>query len=373
MRLLHMADLHLGKSVNEMNLIEDQMALLDQVIDLIKEHQVEGLIIAGDIYDRSIPSREAVVLFDDFLTKVTGLGVCVYAVAGNHDSGERIAFGNQILAKEGVYLEGILKEEIQVISCGNIKIHLLPFFKPAHVRALYPEEKADTFEEAMKVVLAHHKVDKSQNNVLVTHQFVAGTTEVETSDSEQALTVGGTEQISYELFSDYDYVALGHIHGPQRVGRDTIRYSGSLMKYSFSEEFHHKSMTLVTIEDTVKVELLELQFQRDMRRIKGQLEDLIQPDIVASANAQDYLGVTLTNKEELVDPIGKLRLYYPNIMELSLEKNQRKQEGEVTVSDVREKSPMELFDGFLELTTGEVEEKRHQYMKELLEEGEMEL
>lgn len=367
MRLLHMADLHLGKTVNEMNLIEDQRILLEKIVSVVEEHKIQGVILAGDIYDRSIPTKDAVVLFDDFLNEITRMGIKVYAVAGNHDSGERVAFGGEILAKQGVYIEGILKEEITTIEIGEgVVIHLLPFFKPAHVRALYPEEKIETFEDGMKVVLAHHVVDQKKKNILVTHQFVTGTNPVEQSDSEQILSIGGTDAISYKVFEDYDYVALGHIHGPQRVGRDTVRYSGSLMKYSFSEEFHHKSVTVLDIDKKIEVKTIEMKAQRDMRCIKGRLKDLIQKEILESANAEDYLKVTLTDKEELLDPIGTLRSYYPNIMELSLEKNQRGKQGELSVSKIKEKTPMELFDDFLMVTTGEIEEQRHNYMKEML-------
>ena len=320
MKLLHMADLHLGKTVNGMNFIEDQRHVLTQVLELMEKEPVDGLLLAGDIYDRSIPPEFPAIRLED--------------------------------------------------EYGPVCLHLLPYFKPAEARALFPEDEIRTHEDAMRSVLARHPVDRTERNVLVTHQFVTGTEPVRQSDSELLLSVGGTEQISYTVFEDYDYTALGHIHGPQKAGRETVRYSGSLLKYSFSEEFHKKSVTLVELKEkgNITLTVYPLRPRHDMRRIKGKLGDLLDPQVVEAADCEDYISAVLTDDEELADPMEKLRASYPNIMELNLEKKQRSGGGEV-YADVREKTPLELGESFLKLTCGEAEEKRMEFLKKLLEEG----
>lgn len=376
MRLLHMADLHIGKTVNGMNFIEDQRYVLKQVLELMEKEPVDGLLLAGDIYDRSIPTAEAVTLLDWFLTGAAELMVPVFLVAGNHDSGERLEFGQKLFGQQKVYVEGTLKEKFPVFTLkdkyGMVYLHLLPYFKPAEARALFLEDEIHTYEDAMRAVLAHHPVDRTERNILVTHQFVAGTEPVQQSDSELVLSAGGTEQISYTLFKDYDYVALGHLHGPQKAGRDTVRYSGSLLKYSFSEEFHKKSVTLIELKEKGDIDLsvYPLTPRHDMRRIKGKIDHLLDPQVVKAADCEDYISAVLTDDEELADPMDKLRASYPNIMELNLEKRQRSGENS-QYSDIREKTPLELGELFLELTCGESEEKRAKFLKKLLEEGGM--
>ncbi|MBS7007558.1 exonuclease SbcCD subunit D [Anaerostipes sp.] len=376
MRLLHMADLHIGKTVNGMNLIEDQRYVLTQVLDLLKKEPADGLLLAGDIYDRSIPPAEAVTLFNWFLTEVSELMIPIFAVAGNHDSGERLEFGQKLFGRQKVYVEGTLKKEFPAIELedeyGTVMLHLLPYFKPAEAKAFYPEDEIRTYEEAMSAVLKRHQIDPKVRNVLVTHQFVTGTEPVEQSDSELELSVGGADQISYSLFEDYDYVALGHIHGPQRAGKDTVRYSGSILKYSFSEEFHKKSVTLIDMKQKgeIFVKVYPLVPKHNMRRIKGRLENLLNPEVIAAADSSDYISAVLTDEEELADPMEKLRASYPNIMELSIEKRQKSGDNDIT-ADVREKTPLELGEAFLLLTSGEKEEKRMDFLKQLLEEGGM--
>lgn len=374
MKLIHIADLHLGKTVNEMNLMEDQRFVLKQVLEIIETEHVEGVLIAGDVYDRSVPSAEAVKLFDWFLTSAAQKGVFVCCIGGNHDAGERLNFGKHLFEQENLYVEGVLEKRIRVVekkdAYGDILIHLLPFFKPAHVRALYPEENPSTYEDAMKIVLNHHKIDKEKRNILVTHQFITGMEPAARSDSEQELTVGGTEQISYEIFGDFDYVALGHLHGPQKAGRETVRYSGSLLKYSFSEEFQKKSVSVIQMDQkgVVEIRTVPLKLFHEMRTIKGPLEALIAEEISSQGDSMDYIRACVTDKEALVDPAGKIRKVYPNLMELVIEKNHY--QGKTTTSICRkEKTPLELGEAFLKMTAGEAEEQRMQLLKALLEEG----
>lgn len=379
MKLIHIADLHLGKTVNEMSLLENQRFAMKQVLKIIKDEKAEGVLIAGDVYDRSIPPVEAVNLFDWFLTAVAEEGVFVCCVAGNHDSGERLNFGKHLFEQKGIYIEGKLEDEIRIIkkedAYGSVLIHLLPFFKPANVRAVYSEENPGSFEDAMRIVLDRNAVNNEERNILVTHQFVTGMEPAQRSDSEQEINIGGSDQISYELFDAFDYVALGHLHGPQKAGREEVRYSGSLLKYSFSEEFQKKSVTVLELgkKGDKSIRTIPLKPLHEMRTIKGPMDRLASEEISSQGNSMDYIRAYLTDKEELVDPAGRLRAVYPNLMELTIEKNYYQSLEEHEEMDIKEKTPLELAEAFLKLTTGEIEEQRLELLKELLEEGRREL
>ncbi|OLR58913.1 exonuclease sbcCD subunit D [Anaerostipes sp. 494a] len=378
MKLVHVADLHLGKTVNEINLLKDQEYILQQILKITVEEEADGILIAGDIYDRSIPPAEAVVIFDRFLTELSEKGIFVCCIGGNHDSGERLDFGKHFFENRDVYIEGMFSGKIKVIekrdAYGSIYIHLLPFFKPIQVKAYYQDKKIDSPETAMRVLLEEHSVKKDTRNILVTHQFVTGANTMETSESEQEILVGGMGQISYELFSGFDYVALGHLHGPQKAGREEIRYSGSPLKYSFSEEFQKKSVVIVNIKEKGNMEIhsRSLSFLHDMRTIKGPIKKLLDPEVSGQENVEDYLRVCLTDREELVDPAAKLRMVYPNLMELTMEKNQVSEEKDYIIGR-KEKTPMEMAESFLKLTFGEAEEERMKCLQALLEEGRQEL
>lgn len=379
MKFIHIADLHLGKTVNEINLLKDQEYVLRQILEVAKSEKVDGILIAGDIYDRSIPSAEAVCLFDWFLTSVSKNGIFVCCIGGNHDSGERLDFGKHIFEKQNVFIEGRFSKKIRVVerrdAYGSIFIHLLPFFKPVQIKTFYPEEKIESFHDAMKIVLKNHPIDLKERNILITHQFVTGMEPPECSDSEQQIEVGGSEQISYQLFDMFDYTALGHLHGPQKVGKPEIRYSGSPLKYSFSEEFQKKSVVIVEMKEkgSLEIQMKLLKPLYDMRTIKGPIKELMQPEIIKEANAQDYLRIYLTDQEELLDPAAKLRTVYPNLMELILEKYRKIENAGDELLEMKEKSPMEMAESFLKLTTGETEEKRMECLKELFDEGRQEL
>lgn len=378
MKFIHIADLHLGKTVNEINLLKDQKYVLQQILEIAKQEQADGILIAGDIYDRSIPSAEAVGVFDWFLTDVSKNGMFVCCIGGNHDSGERLDFGKQIFENQNIFIEGKFSEKIRVIerrdAYGSIFIHLLPFFKPVQVRGLYPEEKIESFHDAMQIVLRNHPIDTKARNILITHQFVTGLEPPECSDSEQEISVGGSEQISYQLFDAFDYTALGHLHGPQKAGKDEIRYSGSPLKYSFSEEFQKKSVVLIEMKEKGRVEIYTktLKALHDMRTIQGPMRELLCPEIIQEADTEDYLRIYLTNQEELLDPAAKLRNIYPNLMELRITKYHEAGGGEEALLKIKEKSPTEMAENFLQLTTGEKEEKRMECLKELFYEGRQE-
>lgn len=379
MKFMHIADLHLGKIVNEFNMIHDQKHVLKQMLDIVKEKQIEGVLIAGDVYDRAIPPLEAVEVLSSFLSELTALNCKVFLVAGNHDSGERLGFGKELFRKSGVYIAGRLEDYIEPIPLmdeyGPLSVTLLPFFKPAVLAHKKEALKDNSYEAAIEAVIRDIPIRKEERNILVTHHFVTSkTSTVECSDSENQICVGGADNVDSHIFDGFDYVALGHIHGPQKVGREMVRYCGSPLKYSFSEEFHHKSVVILDIKEKgeIKLEKQELIPLHDMRRIKGKLSDLISDEVIKLADPMDYLGVTLTDEEEILDPIGVLRRFYPNVMQITFEKN-KTNENEIMVQHqkIREKSPQELVEDFFTYASGrQMDQGRKDLLKELYEKAE---
>lgn len=357
MKLLHLADLHIGKRVNEFSMIEDQRAILNQILEIAKSEHPDAVLIAGDVYDKTIPPGEAVSVLDDFLTGLAFLQLPVFLICGNHDSAERMAFGSRILRENGITIaaayDGTLQPIVLRDSYGTVELYLLPFIKPATAAPYFPEQTLETTDDAVRAIL--QKVPQGENcrRVLVAHQFVTNRGELpQQSDSETAF-VGGSDAVDASVFHAFDYVALGHLHGPQKMLRDTIRYAGSPLKYSFSESRQKKSVTLVELREkgTVEIRQLALTPLRDLREIRGPIDSLTDPQVVDSANAQDYIHATLTDEGELLDPIGRLRLCYPNIMRLDFENRHSQQESKTaaTGEDVSKKTPMELFGDFFQL------------------------
>lgn len=358
MRFLHTSDLHIGKTVCGFSMLEEQKAALDQILAIVGEKRVDAVFLSGDLYDRALPPSQAVTLFDDFLTRLVDMGVLVCAIAGNHDSGERIGFASRILEHKGLYMEGVINGQVRYVDWTGradqpetaVRIHMLPFVKPAQVRDIYQVD-AITYEDSMQELLRHVEYLEGGKNILLAHQFVVNCgVEPELSDSETRVSVGGADQVEAGGFSRFDYVALGHIHGPQRIGDGPVYYSGSPIKYSFSEIRHKKSVIIGQwdAEGELEVERVPILPIHDMRKIRGKLEDLIAPDVVAAADEQDYLLAVLTNEEELVDAIGTLRSVYPNIMQMQMERRIRQtgQETGMEGGDWKEKSPYELFEQF---------------------------
>lgn len=354
MKLLHCSDLHIGKRVNGFSMLADQQKVLSQVAALAGQEQVDALLIAGDVYDKSIPSAEAVELFDWFLTRLAEQGTRVLLISGNHDSPERLDYASRLLRSRGVFIAGTYRGEVPVITLedayGPADLYLLPFFRPGVVNR-YAEQHCATYQEAAQQVLLGLPAHPERRNVLVAHQFVvSGGREPERSDSEQ-LSLGGVDQIDAAVFDGFDYVALGHIHGPQRIGRDTVRYSGSPLKYSFSECRHQKSVCLVELREKgdVTFRLLPLEPLHDMRKIRGTLAQLTDEAVVAAADRNDYLHVTLTDEEPVLDAIGKLRRVYPNVMQLEFE-NRRSAPADISAAAGEEAvqacSMQELFAQF---------------------------
>lgn len=355
MKFFHLSDLHLGKRVNEFSMLEDQRYILGRILDAAEEEKPDGIILAGDIYDKTVPSAEAVELFDEFLFRLSGKIPEVFLISGNHDSPERISFGGRLLHQSGVHIAPVYDGTVEPVSLrdayGTVKIWLLPFLKPANVRRFYPDETTESYTEALRCAVSHMKTDPSERNLLVTHQFVTG---ARRSDSEE-LSVGGTDNVDASVFSDFDYTALGHIHGPQNAGGERIRYCGSPLKYSFSEAGQQKSITVAELKEkgNFSVRLLPLTPLRDMRVIRGSYMELTGRSFYDGMNREDYYDVTLTDEEDVPDALGKLRIIYPNLMKLGYDNARTRAAVEMDAEErIEEKSPMELLSAFYEKQNG---------------------
>lgn len=345
MKLIHLSDLHLGKRVNEFSMIDDQKYILLKIINIIDSQNPDGVIIAGDVYDKSVPSAEAVELFDDFLVKLSKRNLKVFIISGNHDSPERIAFGSRLFNQSGVYMSPVYDGKIEPItlndSYGNVNIYMLPFLKPAHVRR-YFEGEISTYTQAIKVAIDNMKINQDERNVIVTHQFVTGALR---SDSEE-ISIGGTDNVEITVFDKFDYVALGHIHRPQKIIRDTVRYCGTPLKYSFSEANHKKSVTVVELKEkgTIEISAIPLVPKLDMCEIKGTYMEVTDKSFYDETNTNDYMHITLTDEEDIPDVVSKLRVIYPNIMKIDYDNKRTRQSGEITATQsVENKTPQELF------------------------------
>lgn len=351
MKLIHLSDLHIGKRINEVSLIEDQQYILTEILKMLDQIRVDGLIIAGDVYDKSVPSAEAVTLFDDFLSRLALRNIPVLIISGNHDSPERLSFGNRIMEGAGIYLApvygGTVKPVVLNDEFGKVNFWLLPFIKPAHVKRFYPEEKIESYTDAVRVAIEKMKINTEERNVLVTHQFVTG---AETCESEE-LSVGGTDNVDASVFGIFDYVALGHIHGPQNIGSNRIRYCGTPLKYSFSESGHIKSITEIEMGKKGSLELhtLPLLPKHDMRQISGTFEEITDKSFYENENREDYLHVILTDEEDVPEAMGRLRVIYPNLIKLSYDNTRTRTNRLIEgAQDVKTKSPLELFEDLYE-------------------------
>ena len=357
MKLIHLSDLHLGKRVNEFSMLEDQQYILTEILHIMDEEQPDGVLIAGDVYDKTVPSAEAVALLDDFLVRLAKRDLQIFLISGNHDSPERMAFGGRLMEGSGVHLAPVYDGRVSPITLtdayGTVNFYLLPFVKPAHVRRCFPEREITTYTDALAAAIEAMGVDPAGRNVLVTHQFVTG---ADRCDSEE-LSVGGTDNVDVSVFDPFDYVALGHIHGPQRVGRETVRYCGTPLKYSFSEAGHQKSVTVVELEakGSVSVRTVPLAPQRDLVELRGTYEELTFRGFYEGTSYQkDYVHITLTDEEDVPDAMRKLQIIYPNLMKLDYD-NRRTRAGARLdgAEDAEQKSPLELLEEFYEKQNGQ--------------------
>lgn len=372
MKLVHLSDLHLGKRVNEFSLIEDQRHILNEILKIIDAEQPDAVLIAGDIYDKSVPSAEAVALFDSFLVSLAARSLKVCAVSGNHDSPERVSFGGRLMSRSGVHIAPVYSGMTEPVrfadEYGAVNVYMLPFVKPANVRRFFPEREIESYTAAVSAAIDAMNVDTTARNVLVTHQFVTG---AERCESEE-LSVGGTDNVDAPVFAAFDYVALGHIHGPQKVGRDTLRYCGTPLKYSFSEARHVKSVTVVELHEkgSVDIRAVPLTPLHDMTEIKGSYDELSFRDYYADKGFRnDYLHITLTDEEDVPDAVSKLRTIYPNIMKLDYD-NSRTRAGIVldSAAELQRKSKMELIEELFEKQNGRpMGDEQRGFAQELIE------
>lgn len=372
MKLIHLSDLHLGKRVNEFPMIADQAYILKKILKIVEEEKPDGVIIAGDIYDKSIPSVEAVSLFDDFLKNLARAHIQTFIISGNHDSPERLAFAAELIEPSGIHISPVYNGNVRPISMqdeyGTVNIYLLPFVKPVHVRSVFPKENTQSYTEAVRTAISHMEINEEERNVLVTHQFVTG---AQRSDSEE-VSVGGTDSVDAAVFQPFDYVALGHIHGPQQMTRESIRYCGTPLKYSFSETGHRKSVTILELREkgNLKIRTADLVPLHDMRKLKGTYEELTSRKNYEGTAVDDYIHITLTDEEDVLDAVGKLRVIYPNLMRLDYDNRRTRENTEITgANDVEQKTPLELVQDFYrQQNNQEMDEEQTAFMSGLIEE-----
>ena len=371
MKLIHLSDLHIGKRVNEVSMIDDQEYILQQILRIIDEEKGDAVLIAGDVYDKSVPSAEAVTLFDDFLCELAQRKVPTLIISGNHDSPERLAFGNRLMEESGIHISPVYDGSVSTITLsdehGDVDFWLLPFLKPAHVKRYFPDADIESYTDACRVAVEHMGIDTTIRNVLLTHQFVTGAS---TCESEE-ISVGGSDNVEASVFADFDYVALGHIHGPQNIGTNKIRYCGTPLKYSFSEEHHHKCVTVVNLnaKGELNLELRPLTPKHDLRSIRGTFAELTDKAFYDGTATDDYLRIILTDEEDVPEAIGQLRVIYPNIMKLTYD-NTRTRTNQIIdgAVDVQRKSPLELFDELYELQNNQsMSDEQRNFMLELIE------
>lgn len=365
MKIIHTGDWHIGKIVNDFSMLEEQKYVLDKLLALIETEKPDALVIAGDIFDRSIPPVEAVELVDKvFNTLLLDLKVPILAIAGNHDSAERLSFASRILTNHGLHISGIFNGTIPCItlqdSFGPVNFYLLPYTDPRNVRHIYNDSELTTHDDAAKKVIEKIQLgfDSSQRSVMITHGYIThlGRQADFVSESERPLSIGGTDFVSSDYFRMFNYTALGHLHAPQKAGYDNIRYSGSLLKYSFSEVKQKKGITIVELDKkgNAATRQVDLVPKRDMRIIKGPINELISPKIYENTNTEDYVYAILTDKGELIDPISKLRTVYPNIMGLSKESSNQREDSKTSATEgYKSKSKLELFREFYNSIQGE--------------------
>ena len=352
MKFFHLGDLHLGKRVYDFSMIEDQKFILAQILEQAEKEKIDGIFISGDVYDKGVPPVEAVRLLDGFLTELSKREISVFLIAGNHDSAQRLDFGSQLFQENHIHIcgtyDGRVKRVLMKDSFGEIELFLLPFIKPALVSP-YFEEEITSYEKAVELVLQSEPKEQSRRNILLAHQFVTWRGEAERSDSE-TYSLGGVDAVDADVFAAFDYVALGHLHSPQKIGREEIRYAGSPLAYSFSEIRRKKSITMLEFNEkgAIKIDYLPLTPKRPLREIKGPLQGLLEA-AKAQGGSEDYIRAILTDAAALNDPLGKLRFYYPNLMTMELE-GQERQERELLFS-AEDTSPKELFSLFFQRQT----------------------
>ena len=355
MKILHLSDLHIGKRVNEFSMLDDQSFILSEILKIADEQKINAVIIAGDVYDKSVPSAEAVELFDDFLTKLARRELSVFVVSGNHDSAERIAFASKIMSKSRIYMAPVYDGKIEPIVVGDeygeVNFYLLPFVKPSAVRQFFENDDIKDYNDALRIAVEDMHIDTNKRNVIVSHQFVTGAV----MGGSEEVSVGGLDNVDASIYESFDYAALGHIHGAQHIMCEHIRYCGTPLKYSFSEVTHNKSVTIVELRQkgNVQINAIPLKPVRDMQEIKGTYMELVSRDFYEKLNRDNYFHIILTDEEDVINAAAKLRVIYPNMMKISYD-NARTRAGMTPVRNSPEEqmNPLEMLDKLYEIQNG---------------------
>jgi len=373
LKIIHLADLHIGKRVNEFSMIDDQKYILNQILEIIDKEKPDAVIIAGDVYDKQVPSIEAVELLDSFISDISKRKTTTFIISGNHDSAERLAFGSSLMAMGKIYISPVYNGKISKYTLkddfGSANFYLLPFVKPSHVKRFFPDEKIESYTDAIKVVIDNLKLDTSEINILIAHQFVTGASRTESEE----ISVGGLDNVDASVFEDFDYVALGHIHRPQKIGTERIRYCGTPLKYSFSEVNDTKSVSIIEInsKEDFNLRTIPLIPKRDMRKIRGTYEELITKTSYENTNTDDYIHVTLTDEFNVADAIQKLRVIYKNIMKLEYDNMRTRESRKINLDDmvIENKNPLEIFSEFYKLQNNkEMNDEQKEIIKKIMEE-----
>lgn len=357
MKLIHLSDLHLGKRIYEFSLLEEQRLILRQILTVIDDEKPDAVLIAGDVYDKSVPSVEAVGLFDDFLVQLSKRGLTVLVISGNHDSAERLSFGGRLMKGSGIHIAQAYHGTTEPVTLsdayGSVHFYLLPFVKPAHVRSCFPDMAIESYTDAVRAAVGQMQIDASARNVLVTHQFVTGAVRTESEE----LSVGGSDNVDASVFEVFDYVALGHLHAPQRCKEERIRYCGTPLKYSFSEAKDQKSVTIVTLEEkgALSVRTVPLVPKHDMRELRGTYEELTKKSFYEHTPYQeDYLHITLTDEDDIPEALGRLRAVYHRLMKLDYDNRRTRSSAQITDAEgVERKTPLALFEELYEKQNGQ--------------------
>ena len=371
MKIMHLGDLHIGKSLGDFDLYEDQKYILEQILNLIKEKSVDVLLIAGDVYDKAIPGEKSVQLLDYFLKRLVETGIKTYMISGNHDSDERLNFGSSLFESNNIYINskfnGILKRYSLHDEFGELNIYLLPCVKASQVQHFFPEEKIDSYDMAVRTIIKHSDFDACKRNILVAHQFVAGKDDPEIAGSEglSVHNVGMVEKIGYGSLAEFDYVALGHIHSPQSVGLKHIRYCGSPLKYSLSEVNNNKSVPIITFKDKgeLLVEFALLLPMRDIRHLRGNIKNLLDKKNISMEN--DFIYATLTNEDIVNDAMGIFREYYPNTVKIDYDNSHTKEIENVDITRITQNKTFDelIRDFYMQMYSCDMGEEELEIMK----------
>ena len=336
--------------MNGFSMLEDQQDILfKKILPIVDEEKPDCIIIAGDVYDKSIPPSEAVGLLDEFLVKLAERNLQVFIISGNHDSAERLAFGNRLIDKSGIHISPVYQKDTAAFTMkddfGAVNIYMLPFIKPVHVRTAFESDENISYTDAVRMAVSQMDINVSERNILVTHQFVTG---AERSDSEE-VSVGGSDNVDASVFDDFDYVALGHLHRPQNVGTKRIRYCGTPLKYSFSEEKDNKSVTVVEMREKGILDVREIPLVplHEMVTLRGTFSKLTEKKFYENTSyREDYIRMILTDENDIDNALNKLREIYPNIMKLEYDNTRTHHHSQIenlSLSDVEKKSPLDLF------------------------------